>query len=100
MAFTKSRFNFLRGIAPGIRVIASKRKMPHLAQKRSDERHLVDFFLGDKAIRHAQALHEREHVKITGVIRSVNFCTWRLQVFLAHDVYARAGQKEKNFQCR
>src|SRR2546426_6481309 len=44
-------------------------RSPHLAKKRSDERHVVNFAFGDETIRNAEAHHQREHVEIAGVDR-------------------------------
>jgi hypothetical protein len=56
-------------------------------QERANEGHAADFHFRDETVRHAQPQHQRQHVEITRVIRSVDFCARRFHVLLAGDAH-------------
>src|SRR6266403_1630846 len=96
ISIANSGCDLLNGFTSRICVGTNKRKVPHLAKKRSDERHIVNFAFGDEAIRNAETHHQREHVEVAGVIRGVDFRARRVHKFLADDADARTCKKKEN----
>src|SRR5260221_10349863 len=77
---------------PGVMPV--KRQMPHLVQKRSDERHIVHLALRHESVTYAQPHHHRQHVKITCMVRRVHFRPLRIHIFFPHHLHPDSRQRK------